>query len=475
MAASPWVIIQSESDIGLQGRLEQYSTARHQAGFYLNVAVTASYVLPDTFHLSLKHYVYHACESLIAEHPALSAIPAADDTQQPYFVRLPQIDLDRTVSFKVGELGGSSAVTEDGNPVPDPELQALLERQHNTPFSAPDTYWRLCVLTDPSNPRRFTAAFVFHHALGDGTSGKAFHQTFLRALESAATQSMEPNSLIRSPSRPMLPNIEQIHPMPLSLWFLTKKIFQAKVYSPRHPGLWSGGKIQTEGSTLVRLVSFSRSLVTSLRKVCRGEETTITALLQTSLARSLFVHLPDHYTYLNCSGAISCRRWLPDEITDEVIGVYVTDLEESYTRTATLGDAGTDVFPWAEARRSRQTIQAALQRKGRDGGPNLLRYVSNFQQEICYSKLGCERDKSYEVSNIGALSCEFGPEKPRIEGMVFSQCASVIGNAIGVSVVTGGDGCMVLAVTWQEGVVDTALVEDSIGYLRGELGRLAEA
>lgn len=419
----------------------------------------------------MKDYVYRACAISIAEHPVLSAIPAADDTQQPYFVRLPQIDLDKAVSFEHRENGSSLTTSVDGDPTPDLDLQALLERQHNIPFTAPNPYWRLCILTSSDDERQFTAAFVYHHAIGDGTSGKAFHQTFLRALHSAESENSPTKSIITTPSQPLLPNIEQIHPMPLSFFFLAKKLFQAKIYSPRDPGLWSGGKIQTEGKTRVRLVPFSKTLVTSLRGQCRQEATTITAVLHAAFARSLFANLPLRYTHLNCTGAISCRRWLPD-ITDEVMGVYVGDIEESYTRSSTtLNDP--HAFPWSEARRSKQTLEAAVQRQGRDAGPNLLKYVSDFQQELCWSKVGSERDKSFEVSNIGVLSCEVVPGQPRIEGMVFSQCASVVGNAIGISVVTGGDGCMVLAITWQDTVVEESLIEGAVEFLKRELKGLA--
>lgn len=430
--------------------------------------MTATYVLPDSFKLLVKDYVYRACETLIAEHPVLSAIPVADETQQPYFVRLPQIDLDQAVSFGARKNGSLSTASADKDPTPDLDLQALLENQHNTPFTAPNAYWRLCILTDADNERQFTAAFVYHHALGDGTSGKAFHQTFLRALDSAESKNRETKSIIQSPSTPLLPNIEQIHPMPLSFLFLAKKLIQAKVYSYRDPGLWSGGKIQTEGKTHLRLVPFSKKIVTSLRGVCRLEETSITALLQTAFARAIFAHLPAHYTSLNCTGAISCRRWLPDIITDEVMGVFVGDIEESYTRSATTS-IDPRSFTWSETRRSKKTIEAAVQRKGRDAGPNLLKYVNDFQQELCLSKVGSERDKSFEVSNVGVFSGEVVPGKPRIEEMAFSQSASVIGNAIGVSVITGGDGCMMLAVTWQDGVVDESLIEGVVKYLTKDL------
>lgn len=423
----------------------------------------------------MKVYVYRACAALIAEHPVLSAIPAADETQQPYFVRLPHINLDEVVSFQQRRHGPADTVTPDGNPVPDLDLQDLLQTQHNTPFSAPHPYWRLCILLDSEKQQHFTAAFVFHHALGDGNSGKAFHQGFLRGLSNA--ESAKTESIIASPKTPLLPNIETLHPMPLSFSFLAKKIFQAKIYSYRDPGLWTGGKIQTPGNTQVRLVPFSKALVTSLRENCRHEHTTITAVLQTVVARSLFAHLPGNFTSLACTGALSCRRWLPDIVTDDVMGVFVQDFEETYSRADVVPSDGS--FPWDEARRSRQTIESALQREGKDAGPNLLKFVSDYQQELCYSKVGHDRDKSFEVSNIGVVSSEAenetGQGRPVLRGMVFSQCASVIGNAVEVSVVTGGDGCLVLAFTWQEGVVEGSLVQKVICSLDDDLHFAARA
>ena len=259
--------------------------------------------------------------------------------------------------------------------------------------------------------------------------------------------------------------------MPLSFFYLAKKVFQAKVWSRRDPGLWTGSKIQTPLKTRVRLVPFPAQILTRLRARCRQEQTTITALLQTVVARSLFAHLPEGFFRLNCTGALSARRWLPDVITDESMGVFVVDMEESYSRSEVMAADGS--FPWDEARRSRQTIEGALSLEGRDAGPNLLRFVNDYQQELCLSKVGQDRDKSFEVSNIGAVHFESDPEKPSIEGMVFSQCASIMGNALMVSVVTGGDGCLVLALSWQEGVVEEQLVDAFIESTKDELRHLS--
>ncbi|KAJ5887508.1 hypothetical protein N7495_007549 [Penicillium taxi] len=450
------------------GRLEQYSTSRYQVKFYLNVAVTATYTLPESFTLPTKDYIYRACETLIGQHPVLSAIPAAEETQQPYFVRLPQINLDQAVSFEPRK--NIPTESADGEPSPDLDLEALLEVQHNTPFAELSPNWRLCILTNPVNDREFTAAFVFHHALGDGNSGKAFHRTFLQALHSAPT-AVETKSQIQSPQEPLLPNIEALHPMPLSIFYLAKQLFKAKIWSPSETGLWAGSEVQTPVTTRLRLLPFSKDVVASLRGQCRKEGTTITAFLQTMIARSLFAHLPDVYSLLICSGALSCRRWLPDIITDDSIGVYVSDFEEKYRRTSVMSSNG--LFPWDETRRSRQTIEAVLELKGRDAKPNLLKFVDNYQQELCMSKLGQKRDKTFEVSNIGAFQAESDPGRPSIGGMVFSQCASVIGNAIEISTISGPDGCLVLGISWQDSVVEESLMEVFIKSTKDEMRRLA--
>ncbi|CAI7670078.1 unnamed protein product [Penicillium crustosum] len=447
------------------GRLEQYSTSRHQVGFYLNVAVSATYFLPDSFVLPIKDYVYQACEAAIAQHPSLSAIVADDHTQDPYFVRLPEIDLDQVVSFQ-DRKPGLLATETDGEPTPDLDLQTLLATQHNTPFRAPNPLWRVCVLLDIEYERQFTVAFVYHHAIGDGTSGKAFHQTFLRALGSMDS-SDRTKSIIKSPRVPLLPNIELVHSMSLSLFYLARKIFQAKIYSRRPTGLWTGSKVLVPSQTRLRLVPFSKLLVGAIRDRCRQEGTTITALLQTIVARSIFAHIPPEFTQLACTGALSSRRWLPDIITDESMGVWVQDYEETYSREIVAPSEGS--FPWEEARRSRKTIQSVLQMEGKNASTSLLQFVDDFQEELCLSKVGKDRDKSFEVSNVGVLDPQTKSDLPTIKGMVFSQSASVMGNAIEVSAVTGGDGCLVLAVSWQQGVVEADLVNKVIESTKQEL------
>ncbi|KAH1398147.1 hypothetical protein KXX16_006761 [Aspergillus fumigatus] len=442
------------------GLLESYSTARHHLKFYLNVSVAATYILPETYNSPVKDYIYRACTRLINQHPILSAIPVGEGTKEPYFARLPEVDLEKSVSFEKRARDFPEADE------PDTELETLLTTQHNTPFTPPLPYWRLCVLTDATSERRFTAAFVYHHAISDGTSGKAFHKTFLQALrETAGSVGLEEvKTVIAPPKVPLLPNSEAVHPLPVSIFYLATTLFKEKVWSWSDPGLWTGSGIIVPLETQLRHIVFSEHVTSVLKDRCRHNYTTITAMLETAIARSLFARLPEKFTSVKCTGAMSTRRWLDDIITDDSMGVWVQDFEDTFSRNNVTSDG----FPWEEARRARQTIENVLSLKGKNASPNLLKYVDDVH-DLFLSKVGKARKSSFEVSNVGVLAADQDTAKPQIERMVFSQSASVTGNAFEVSVITGGDRCMVLAFTWQTHVVESDLMSAVIESIRTEL------
>ncbi|KAE8146744.1 hypothetical protein BDV25DRAFT_143394 [Aspergillus avenaceus] len=451
-------------------------TSRHHLRFYYNVAVSARYTLPPAHDKPLKHYIYKACSALIAQHPILSAVPVGEETREPFFARVPEINLDRVVRFQ--------GVSGDG-------LEGVLGREHNASFEALGVCWRVVVLTEgrdqdqdkgenrdegeggkEAKERSFTVVFIFHHGLGDGTSGKVFHRDFLKALKTASSTAEEqergePHSIIPSPETPLLPSTETLHPHPISFTYLASELFKAKVWSYRDPGLWTGGKIQTPLRTNVRISPLDKHTTAELRVRSRNYKTTVTAVLQTVIARALFALLPSNYTRVICTGAMSTRRWHPDPVSDDVMGVFVQDFTVDYVRGG-VGDV------WAEAVRTRVEIEKVLAREGSDASPNLLRFVDEFHDSLLLSKVGRERGASFEVSNIGALAAAETVEEgvPRMGRMVFSQSASVTGNAIEVSAASGPDGCLVLAWSWQEGVVEGELVMRAMEAVKGGIGEL---
>ncbi|RAH65301.1 uncharacterized protein BO66DRAFT_359222 [Aspergillus aculeatinus CBS 121060] len=455
------------------GYLEKYSIARHPLGFYYNVGVTATYTLPETYTRPLRDYVYKACEILIGQHPALSAVPVNEESDEAYFVRLPEIDLAQPVSFHKRLRGFPEGDATDK------ELDEFLQTQHSTGFTTPGApYWRLAIFTaddedndDASARRRFTAAYIFHHALGDGTSGKIFQQTFLEALTAAgsALNSAAPGGegatqIVATPAgTPLPPNLEAAHPCGISLPFLLGAVVKMK-FGGRDRGLWTGAPVFTPLEARARHLVIPAAVSAAFRQSCRRNGATVTAAVQAAMAQALFAHLPPQCTKLRLTGAISVRKWLTQPIPEKSLGVWVMDFGESYWRKGLpVTDAG--AFPWKEAQRSRETIERVVAMKGKNTGVNLLKYVSGFS-EFFRSKLGKPRGESIELSNIGVLSASdearSDPSKPQMGRVIFSQSPNAAGAAIVVSAISGGDGCLVLSFGWQQGVVEPELVSGTI-------------
>ncbi|KAL4989409.1 alcohol acetyltransferase [Aspergillus falconensis] len=447
------------------GLSEKYSTARHPLRFYMNVAITANYTIPETFTLPVKDYIYRALEILISQHPILSAIPIGEETEKPYFARLPEIDLAQPISFQKTAKG----LTLDEQ---DSELQSLIQTQHDTGFTAPLPYWRLIVLTNSESKRRFTAVFVYHHGLGDGTSGKAFHRSFLRALrEAASLKPGEARQVVIPPKTPLLPPLEDVHPLPISIPFLLKNVFKALVYSKPDPNLWAGGPFQLPLSTQVRFLVLSAAQTSALVKICREHSTTVTCAVETAIARSLFPHIPEKYTRVASSIPITQRPWLPDTITDESMGVYVQEMPEVFTRKAVT--QGT--FPWDEAQRARQTITKELALESKNTSVGLFKYVKDYRRDLCESKIGKPRPVTFELSSLGVVKTESSEDSsiPQMGRVIFTQSASVTGAAIEFSLVTGAEGSLALGISWQAGVVEGNTVQAVIDTLKKELYHLS--
>jgi hypothetical protein len=176
---------------------------------------------------TLKDAIFSALSILIHKHPILSAIPVDEDTSHPYFARLTSINLLDALTFMSRQM----PLQENERDV---ELDEILEVQHNTPFkrnygSVP--FWRVIILTNPFTETEFVACFIFHHALGDSTSGIAFHNDFLSALQ--AGPAPFPSSIIYPPKTNLLPvktSREQFSSYSRTLHELRDIVYRANVW-----------------------------------------------------------------------------------------------------------------------------------------------------------------------------------------------------------------------------------------------------
>jgi len=92
-------------------------------------------------------------------------------------------------------------------------------------------------------------------------------------------------------------------------------------------------------------------------------------------------------------------------------------------------------------------------------------------REVFSSRIGSERDSSFDISNVGVMSND-GQGEWRAGRTIFSRSAFASGCVLPIAVVTGGDSCMVLGFTWQEGIVKAELVRSIIRSVEQEIERI---
>jgi len=126
-------------------------------------------------------------------------------------------------------------------------------------------------------------------------------------------------------------------------------------------------------------------------------------------------------------------------------------------------------FDWGEARRCKEDIRRYLEK----GDVNVGKFKGIADMRSLFlSRVGKERGSSFEVSNLGSVGV--GKEGEWEMGrVVFSRSAFASGSAFSVGLLTGPDGCAVLAFVWQEGIVSDEIIDAIVAGVREVVERLS--
>ncbi|KAL3298515.1 Alcohol acetyltransferase [Colletotrichum asianum] len=434
------------------GLLERYSAVRSHLGIYNNVCVTAVYKY--CYDGDLLQALWQAVSDVVAQHPILSATPVDIDTKDPRFISLPITEPEQVIQLRKSQ----TVVT---NPQFEAELQMTLEKQHNTPFehgATPKPLWRLEVLDDRTSSRSFVTCLCFHHSLMDTKSALIFHEDLEKALDQSLTTTRSVDAL--------LPPLDAVYALPVSEAFVQ----QASKYIESSARVWSGALQQLPVRSRVRLFCVSGEVAESFRTHCKGEKTSVTAGMMALLAAAFFKVIPDNYDTLQGDCAVSLRHLLPGPINDRSLGCYVGSFSEQYSRSADPASV------WSDARRTKATINKAAKRRGADMPVGYLRHVADDMSGWLSRKLGKKRAAAWELSNVGVVGSAGRVTETgfKMERMLFSQSARATSGAVKVSVVTGRDGQLGFAFSWQEGIVEERLAEEVVSTFRELLALVSE-
>lgn len=382
------------------GYLERWSTVRHKLGYHNSVSLTATTSAPF-----VPITAFAALKECIKTHAVLSVTILDAST----LARVECIDVCDLVTWEVST---------------DRTLEEVLAAEASTGFTEGSVAWRLRIL------RETTVVLSWCHGILDGESGVMVMRTFLSSLGSSSSSS----TAISPPTLPLSPPVEELLSLTVSWSLLLKKGLE--LFLPWQRWLWTGPRISVvPANTNILLLRFPAAM---LRKRCREEETSITALIHAAIGVSI----------LRLSGgigiagsiAISLRRFLTDVA---VLGVMAASVPHSHLP----GEEGV----WERAREVKETISRRLTAGTGDLNIALLQYVGDLYSFL-RGREGKERELGYGVSNLGMVDIE------GVESLVFSQSASVAGNALDVGII-GGGGEVCISFEWLEGVLENEFVE----------------
>ncbi|KAF7309924.1 hypothetical protein MIND_00364700 [Mycena indigotica] len=420
----------SSTTLRSAGLLECFHIVRHHLSLDSCVVVAAKYASLDGRSLS-QETLFAALKTVVEKHPSL-CLKVQQEDAKPSYAKLDKVDLSLVVQFSDAE-----------------DVELAIQRQLSTRFdtSAELPLWRLQVLANN------TVVFAYHHGIGDGLSGVAFHMTLLDAVK-VMTPNESLQTIVEIPKSIALPlPLEKVTNLRPSIFKILAEILGLflPVSWTRLGSAWTGNPVPAAKPNLeprVKLITLTSSEMNTFSQVCRSHKATVTSALYVLAATTISRLIPpssEKYTKLVAAVAISLRG--PANASADLMCDYVT-AHKSYPLIDT-------VFDWSKATSYATELQRQRLVSRQEVG--MLSLLSGNYIGFFNSQLGRKRGSTFEISNAGRIASSEG--QWRIEDMVFAQCNVILGSALTMSVVGDPTGAMTIALTWSETAVDDMLAE----------------
>jgi hypothetical protein len=464
------------------GMLEKLYTARQVLGIYNSVIVTATYAVRSKLEDTSLYSIFCATiPGLLYRHPSLCCYFEGEDTLEPKFRRLNTIEVKDVLQILDLEKRESLAQ----------KLQEFHDQQWPVERKP---LWKLVVMREPQMASdtsigfKLYIAFVYHHVIGDGLSGNAFHMSLLRELENVEQTSQDleeaPKAIDTQVSTCLIEPIEKLTILPLSWLFLIKQVVQE--YAPRWligapSPLWAGLPTQTLDKcpfrSRVRIVTIQADGMESLLEESKKHSVTLTSLLTAALVSALADALPGAPRFLGMT-PYTLRRVTGTSMDDMVNQTssfetsYPADFLDSIRKASNATERVESL--WNTAGYFHAQMQDELARCPRDNLVGLLPYV--FDHVKYYQKkIGKAREATWELSNLGVFRTTQVslPGSWRLENMTFTQGAQPVGPAFAVNCVSVQGGPLTIAITWQDSVVHEDII-DALAHDFTDLPRLLQ-
>lgn len=457
-------------------------------GLYPFAAQTCQYSITMSLN-SAQQAIRAALKQVVLEIPALQVGIGAADTNKPFFLRLPSLDLSNHLEWK--DLSQSELNAYDN------ALVKALEEDHATDWQdvATKPSWKLVVFHRPSSNGKSGMVFEFlfeaHHSIADGRSLSVFHEHLASALNALSKNPGETEDLVNLPSSSvMTPPLEDLMSFDISKTYLFKALWGefAPAWLQGKPAAlpWTGEPISLSKRRInTRLVTIQAEAVSRLLETCRAHGTTITPLLNALIAASLSRQLPEQSTHGGLKGftVIALRPFadkskIPDSMDlKDSMGDMSTSLGHDFNPSMVSelrvicndkpNDAqDTETLIWDLTKKMGGEIKGRLATLPQDDITGLLQWVSDWFKRAQEME-GKPRSDTWELSNLGTMPATAADAEWKLQRSVFSQSFSAFGPAISVNASTVINGPMTITVISGDGIVGSDLLDG----LAEDLGR----
>ncbi|KAI1750734.1 hypothetical protein F4782DRAFT_532223 [Xylaria castorea] len=505
------------------GNVECYEFHMLQLGFLRSTIVNSRYTIPPSL-AAPEHrdrvvaWVEDAIARVVLEHPALRLDVVNADTKRPAWVAVDQVDFTHHVTWE--DVDGTAGNYEE-------TLRDRIGKRLDEPYVnlAGRPQWRVLVLFKTGEHPCLDIVFDYSHAFSDGTSGKIFHESLLRALNTTETEKegaqnrVLTNRTLEIPpsARALPPPVEKVAKFTVSAKFAISTAWKelrpaGLIASPSAAHAHWAPIRATPYATRFRTFDIEAAAVRNVLTACRAHATTVTGLLHALVLASMAARIPPRdATAFTGSTALDLRRYLGQPVPGldprRTMADYVSQtahefdadlVREIRAAAAALSD-DTPPSPtlvdlvWRCATRVRGEIQKRLDRGLKNDLVGLMRLVPDWRAQF-RTEAGKPRPYSFVVTNLGVLDGDPGAaaeeavadavreeeEEDRgrswaIEHAVFAISAEVCGAAFQVSPISVRDGALCVGCSWQECVVDGELAEAIVADLARWLRFMGES
>ncbi|XEV02466.1 hypothetical protein FSHL1_007753 [Fusarium sambucinum] len=462
--------------------IEGFQAAGHSLRIYVGCVLACRYHVAESFQGStaetkLEHKLEHAIACAIVQHPLFTVGRINEASTKQYWVRLDHIDFNNHITWQTISEG------EDYNTV----LDAALDWQVNERYTELETrpQWRATILKSEKGDF-VDVVFAWDHTVGDGKSGRFFHDSLLACLNKEADGdaiTLKDRSF-KVPVTDFTPPLHHLLKLPVSLNFIFSTfsqdlISQSKTAKPETAD-WAPITMEPF-KTRLKLTTLSNDVLKPVLDACRKQETTLTGLLHSLISVSMATRLAkDKARAFSCGTPVCLRQFQPPgmakvdlkktAINSVVYWPYIFELGLVATIRQQVDDAQANSelnkkiedTVWSVSKSIREGLTAKLKLGPKNDTIGLAKFITDWKSYL--KENSKTRTHSWEVSNLGVIQGELPGDTGtrdcwKLEDATFTQSVSVTGPALTFSVISVKGRGLTLSCSWQIGVVDDGLVE----------------